>query len=60
MVEQRDGGLTAGTAGRTIQRMMKNVVQVRDLVVVRGAREVLPGLTLDVDCSVPADAARPP
>ncbi len=28
--------------------MMKNVVEVRDLVVVRGEREVLPGISLDV------------
>lgn len=28
--------------------MMKNVVEVRDLVVVRGGREVLPGIALDV------------
>ena len=28
--------------------MMKNVVEARDLVVVRGAREVLPGISLDV------------
>ena len=28
--------------------MMKNVVEVRDLVVVRGGREVLPGISLDV------------
>ena len=28
--------------------MMKNVVEVRDLVVVRGTREVLPGISLDV------------
>lgn len=28
--------------------MMKNVIEVRDLVVVRGAQEVLPGISLDV------------
>jgi ABC-2 type transport system ATP-binding protein len=28
--------------------MMKNVIEVRDLVVVRGEREVLPGISLDV------------
>ncbi len=32
--------------------MMKNVVQVRDLVVVRGSREVLPGISLDVSAGV--------
>ena len=32
--------------------MMKNVVEVRDLVVVRGAREVLPGISLDVPAGV--------
>lgn len=32
--------------------MMKNVVEVRDLVVVRGAREVLPGISLDVPSGV--------
>ncbi len=32
--------------------MMKNVVEVRDLVVVRGSREVLPGISLDVPAGV--------
>ncbi|MBS2939680.1 ABC transporter ATP-binding protein [Nocardioides sp. J2M5] len=32
--------------------MMKNVVEVRDLVVVRGEREVLPGISLDVTSGV--------
>lgn len=32
--------------------MMKNVVEVRDLVVVRGVREVLPGISLDVPSGV--------
>ncbi len=32
--------------------MVKNVVQVRDLVVVRGGREVLPGVSLDVPAGV--------
>jgi ABC-2 type transport system ATP-binding protein len=32
--------------------MMKNVVEVRDLVVVRGGREVLPGISLDVQAGV--------
>ena len=32
--------------------MMKNVVEVRDLLVVRGGREVLPGITLDVGAGV--------
>ena len=32
--------------------MMKNVVEVRDLMVVRGGRRVLPGLTLDVTSGV--------
>ena len=32
--------------------MMKNVVEVRDLVVVRGGREVLPGISLDVTAGV--------
>jgi ABC-2 type transport system ATP-binding protein len=32
--------------------MMKNVVEVRDLVVVRGEREVLPGISLDVAAGV--------
>jgi ABC-2 type transport system ATP-binding protein len=32
--------------------MMKNVVAVRDLVVVRGEREVLPGISLDVIAGV--------
>ncbi|RYB93599.1 ABC transporter ATP-binding protein [Nocardioides oleivorans] len=32
--------------------MMKNVVEVHDLVVVRGAREVLPGISLDVPAGV--------
>ena len=32
--------------------MMKNVVEVRDLVVVRGEREVLPGISLDVTAGV--------
>ena len=32
--------------------MMKNVVEVRDLVVVRGGREVLPGISLDVTSGV--------
>ena len=32
--------------------MVKNVIEVRDLVVVRGDREVLPGLTLDVSAGV--------
>ena len=32
--------------------MMKNVIEVRDLVVVRGDREVLPGLSLDVTAGV--------
>jgi ABC-2 type transport system ATP-binding protein len=32
--------------------MMKNVVVVRDLVVVRGEREVLPGISLDVSAGV--------
>ncbi|WP_210439716.1 ABC transporter ATP-binding protein [Nocardioides xinjiangensis] len=32
--------------------MTKNVVQVRDLVVVRGGREVLPGVSLDVPAGV--------
>ena len=32
--------------------MMKNIVEVRDLVVVRGGREVLPGITLDVSPGV--------
>ena len=32
--------------------MMKNIVEVRDLVVVRGAREVLPGISLDVSPGV--------
>ncbi len=32
--------------------MMKNVVEVRDLVVVRGGREVLPGISLDVPAGV--------
>lgn len=32
--------------------MMKNVIEVRDLVVVRGAREVLPGISLDVTAGV--------
>lgn len=32
--------------------MMKNIVEVRDLVVVRGGREVLPGLSLDVTAGV--------
>ena len=32
--------------------MMKNVVEVRDLVVVRGSREVLPGISLDVQAGV--------
>jgi ABC-2 type transport system ATP-binding protein len=32
--------------------MMKNVVAVRDLVVVRGEREVLPGISLDVTAGV--------
>ncbi|WP_374454617.1 ABC transporter ATP-binding protein [Nocardioides sp.] len=32
--------------------MMKNVIQVRDLVVVRGEREVLPGISLDVPAGV--------
>ena len=32
--------------------MMKNVVVVRDLVVVRGSREVLPGISLDVPSGV--------
>lgn len=32
--------------------MMKNVVEVRDLVVVRGAHEVLPGISLDVPAGV--------
>ncbi len=32
--------------------MMKNVVEVRDLVVVRGGREVLPGISLDVSAGV--------
>jgi ABC-2 type transport system ATP-binding protein len=32
--------------------MMKNVVEVRDLVVVRGSREVLPGISLDVQSGV--------
>ena len=32
--------------------MMKNVVEVRDLVVVRGSREVLPGISLDVTAGV--------
>ncbi len=32
--------------------MMKNVVEVRDLVVVRGGQEVLPGLSLDVSAGV--------
>ncbi len=32
--------------------MMKNVVEVRDLVVVRGGREVLPGVSLDVSSGV--------
>lgn len=32
--------------------MMKNVVGVRDLVVVRGGREVLPGISLDVPAGV--------
>lgn len=46
------GGLTAHARERTIQHMMKNVVEVRDLVVVRGAREVLPGISLDVPSGV--------
>jgi ABC-2 type transport system ATP-binding protein len=32
--------------------MMKNVVEVRDLVVVRGSHEVLPGISLDVPAGV--------
>lgn len=32
--------------------MMKNVIEVRDLVVVRGSREVLPGISLDVTAGV--------
>ncbi|MDR7254898.1 ABC-2 type transport system ATP-binding protein [Nocardioides sp. BE266] len=32
--------------------MMKNVIEVRDLVVVRGVREVLPGISLDVPAGV--------
>ena len=32
--------------------MMKNVIEVRDLVVVRGSREVLPGISLDVAAGV--------
>ena len=32
--------------------MVKNVVEVRDLVVVRGGREVLPGISLDVPSGV--------
>jgi ABC-2 type transport system ATP-binding protein len=32
--------------------MMKNIVEVRDLVVVRGMREVLPGISLDVSSGV--------
>lgn len=32
--------------------MMKNVVEVRNLVVVRGGREVLPGISLDVQAGV--------
>ena len=32
--------------------MMKNVVEVRDLLVVRGGREVLPGISLDVTAGV--------
>jgi ABC-2 type transport system ATP-binding protein len=32
--------------------MLKNVVEVRDLVVVRGEREVLPGISLDVTAGV--------
>ena len=32
--------------------MMNNVVEVRDLVVVRGEREVLPGISLDVPAGV--------
>ena len=32
--------------------MMKNVVEVRDLVVVRGDREVLPGISLDITSGV--------
>lgn len=32
--------------------MMKNVIEVRDLVVVRGAQEVLPGISLDVAAGV--------
>ncbi|MSW71665.1 MAG: ATP-binding cassette domain-containing protein [Actinobacteria bacterium] len=31
---------------------MKNVIEVRDLVVVRGSREVLPGISLDVTAGV--------
>jgi hypothetical protein len=36
--------LTAPTDGSTIQHMVKNVVEVRDLTVARGEREVLPGI----------------
>lgn len=32
--------------------MVKNVVEVRDLVVLRGGREVLPGISLDVSAGV--------
>src|SRR5687767_12551371 len=32
--------------------MMKNVVEVRDLLVVRGEREVLPGISLDIGAGV--------
>ena len=32
--------------------MMKNVIEVRDLVVVRGSQEVLPGISLDVTAGV--------
>ena len=32
--------------------MMKNVIDVRDLVVVRGSQEVLPGISLDVTAGV--------
>ncbi len=38
-LDHRWRALTGHHPGRTIQHMMKNVVEVRDLVVVRGERE---------------------
>ena len=51
-LDHRSAGVDGAPTRGTIQHMMKNVVEVRDLVVVRGSREVLPGISLDVAAGV--------